>query len=187
MGSKVFANRGNSGVTPWLDADAQWQKLEDTLFSVTRSMDKGVPAVHQAIMSAFGEEGTASESSRRARFLQGALEYDLMLMVRAPSADQWGLSSMESPSSASSAGSCHSGDTSLNNDSDTSARSFSRNAHRDWDSVPATPRTGEASKASAGQSSCSCPETAEASQVSGKWKQFKQRARRGLRFQWSST
>ena len=55
-----------------LDADAQWQKLEDTLFSVTRSMDKGVPAVHQAIMSAFQEEGTASESSRRARFLQDA-------------------------------------------------------------------------------------------------------------------
>eukprot|EP00802_Teleaulax_amphioxeia_P028665 Tamp_30435.p1 GENE.Tamp_30435~~Tamp_30435.p1 ORF type:complete len:205 (+),score=33.65 Tamp_30435:50-664(+) len=189
----------SSGVTQWLDADLQWEKLEDTIYGVTRSIDNGVP-VHQAIMSAFREEAVASESSRRASFLQGALEYDLMLMMKAPSADRWGFANMlEGP--ASGAGSCHSGDTSLEDDSEASSRSFSRNAHRDWNFVLATPRVAcsehpagccdrddaAARAPGAGQSPGSCPESTEASQLSSKWKRFKERARRGMRLQWSGT
>ena len=179
----------SSGAMQWLDADAQWETLEDTIYSVTRSIDKGAP-VHQAIMCAF-EEATASESNRSGNFLQGALEYDLMLMMKAPSAGRsaGGFENMlQGPASGAS---CHSGDSSLGDGSEASDRSFSRNAHRDWDSVAVTQRVAcsepsagcrdAAAAPGSGQSSGGCPEKTETSQVSSKWKRFKERARRGMR------
>ena len=62
-----------SGVTQWLDADAQWEQLEETFFSVARRIDQGVTLLRD-------------------------------------------------------------------DDSHASARSFSRNAHRNWDSLPETAR-----------------------------------------------